>query len=384
MKFINEYTKYAQKLTDSPIHFHRFVAYSIIGAALKNKVFFRFGDIKIFPNLWLVLLAPSSTFRKSTSINIGMGLLRRACPSIQYPAEFSHEKILEVLQEQPQGIFVFYEFLSLIGLLSRDYMAGTKALFTELFDSPDYYERKTKGVNVLIEEPVISILSATTMQWFLEKVKESDLLGGFLPRFLFIPATIKLQEIALPPPADRNEKIKLIKMLVDISNEKDPIEMTLSEEAKKLYENWYRKYTNKVDNSRMAFLSGRLNVYLIKFAMIVEMGEDGGTIIKKESMEEAITNINWIENNMGILMDNEVSFSKGEAQKKKVLKSIREFKEKGITRSELLRKTHLFSNFLNQVLQTLLEDESIDIKSQQENGDDKPTTRYFIRNSHNI
>lgn len=376
--FIDEYTEYASNLCAAPPIFHRMVAYAIIGIALKNRVFYRHGINKIHTNIWLTLLAPSSAYHKSTAINTGLQILNRAVPGLIYPSEFSHEKIIEILQERPQGTFVFLEFLSLMGLLNRDYMAATKSFLTELWDIPEWYERETKGTSLIIEEPVISILSATTLQWFLEQLKETDLLGGFLPRFIFLPCKERVIDKSRPPAVDEIKRKELAFRLGEMVNIGEHNEMTMSEMAGKLYDEWYRKYSNgQQEHSRSSALTVKSDIYLIKFAMILEIAETGSSIISEKSMREAIINIDWINNSIVSLMDADVSFSKFEAQKKKIIRLIKA--KEGLARSEILRGAHVSSQFLNQILQTLIEDNSIIMKSSKENGDDKPTTRFFTK-----
>ena len=71
--FLKSYVDYATKQTDTPKLFHLFTGLAIVGASLGNKVFVRAWGKNIYSNLWIVTVAPSGFYRKSTAINLGTG-----------------------------------------------------------------------------------------------------------------------------------------------------------------------------------------------------------------------------------------------------------------------------------------------------------------------
>jgi hypothetical protein len=381
--WIDDYTNYCSETTDAPPEYHRYVAMSLIGSLLGKKVFFQLGDTEIYPNLWLILLAPSSLYRKSTSISLGCKIISNINRDIFYPPQFSQEKILEILNEKPSGIFVFYEFLTFMKMLDRDYMAGTKSMFTELFDVPDYFSRKTKSVEVNIKKPCISILSATTVNWFLEAIQEQDMEGGFLPRFLYVPAQTKLKDNPLPDPVDKVLKRKianqLYSLLNPILNKKDPLCLKMSPESKKLYIKWYERYRDLMSSQTIKHKTFmvRFNIYLIKFSIICQALEGfKDNYIHFIAMEKAIKYINCLEQKIINLCEDELAFTPADKSKKKILKIIREGKEDGVKKSEILHKSGMLSYYLNKVLSSLIEEDKIVLTELK--GTTKPLSIYKI------
>jgi hypothetical protein len=379
---LQKYLNYINEICDAPDVFSQAVLYTITGTVIERKRYICFGDINIYPNLWIVLLAPSSTFRKSTSINLGVKILTNISPLSIYPSEFSHERLVDLLEVQPSGLFVFYEFLSLMGLLEREYMAGSKALLTELFDCPAIYQRKTKSKEILIENPAISLISATTIEWIKSKMKESDLLGGFFPRILFVPAMTKTRTIYFPQKADTNKKNEIIKALYDIKESLNPArEYILSEPAKKLFIEFSKKLENQLlmNQMRENVLFARSSIYLLKICIIAQTLIDVlSPEISEEAMREAIYFINYCIHSIRENMIDELSFTKDEDKIKKVLKIIRQHKD-GITKSKLLVNTRFLSSQLNQILQTLLEGEFITVEKQKAEGTEKYVHIYKIK-----
>ncbi len=377
MGWLEQYVDYAKDTTDAPIEFHRFVGLGVLSAALGNQVYFRFGDLNIYPNLWVILLAPSSAFRKSTAIGIGKRVLSHACPEVILPNEFTQEKLLQVLQQQPQGIFILYEFMTLSGLLEKDYMSGTKAFLTEIFDNPPVYTRKTMSNNIEIQKPCVSVLAATTTDWFLERAKEGDLYGGFLPRFVYVPALKKDTMLPFPKPADESLRNQLVKRLHDLRGVRGEVDFT---RAKQTYEEWFNdfEWRNAAGNPDAPMLKAfhtRLETYALKFAVLLEVSRTASLEVSEETMREACGLVDWLTQRLSVLAEEEFAFNHGERNRKKVLKAIRQ--RRGISRRDLLRTTHLSAKELNQVIATLKEEEKVDVKPSREGDSHKPVTRYY-------
>lgn len=352
--FLDEYTSYASKLTDAPLDFHRFVGYSVMSTVINKGIYFPFGDTRIYPNLWIILLAPSSLYRKSTAIAIGRRILTEFNKNLIFPNEFSQEKILEVLSQQPQGVFYFYEFLTFMGLLQRDYMTGTKAFFTEMYDCPPDYSRVTKGQSFYIKDPFINILSATTLDWFLEQVKEGDMAGGFLPRFVIIPALIKPKSMPLPPIVDSKETTRIRALLYTFSDRTGP--MHFNAEAEKEYLLWHHQFEagfHQADKRIQAFLV-RLVPYLLKFSMLEALC-NGEKEISLSSFIKARTAVQWIAAQLKDISQ-DMEFTKTGRDRMKVLRFIRDAGQAGIQHSQLLRLSRLDSDKeLRPAIKTLTE-----------------------------
>lgn len=372
--FLQKYVEFASEVTDAPVQYHNIIALAVLATALGNNVYLERGNKKIYPNMWVIILGPSSAFRKSTVLSIGKDLLRRVCENTLLPEEFSQEKLLALLQDQPQGIFIYYEFMALVGLLQRDYMAGAKALLTELFDCPTKYTRKTKGEVVEVVNPVLNLVAATTTEWFLEKAKEADMHGGFFPRFLYVPVDAKPTTVPFPEPADITKRNTLVGILGNIrKNVKGT--MKLSPDAKAYYVKWFVSFEAKTahSNSMIAFRT-RLTTYCLKIACLIEISATGNLIVSQKSMEGACSTTTWLSNQLRRL-EEELTFTRFSTHKKKVLKLIRG--EPGITKSKLLQYSNLSARDLGSLISTLKVEERIVEKQEIKPGKKKKSICYY-------
>jgi len=194
--FLRSYLDWASKYTDAPLAFHLATALSMVATAMGNKVKAWAWGRDLYPNLWIVILSPSGFYRKTTCIRLGMRILKRELGDVVLPSEWSKEKVIGLLAQNPAGLFEWDEFGAALGMLSKDYMTGSKETLTKLFDSMDTYSRVTGtgGQSGTIDKPAPNILGGSTIEWLSERVKDGDLRGGFMSRFLFIPGTQKEPE----------------------------------------------------------------------------------------------------------------------------------------------------------------------------------------------
>ena len=103
-RFTDSYTEYAGEFTDAPKMFHRFMSYFLISTAVRRKAYVVQGHKRIYPNLWMVLLAPSSLFHKSYALSVAGDILRAAITGMTRTNEWSHERPLADLRKRPGDV----------------------------------------------------------------------------------------------------------------------------------------------------------------------------------------------------------------------------------------------------------------------------------------
>jgi len=359
---IKQYMDYVCPTTDAPDIFHEVSAISIISTLLARKVFFNFGTQSIYPNIWAVLVAPSTTYRKSTSINIAKTIIRNWFEKFLLPEEFSQEALMEYFSiNGAKGILVWSEFGAFLASSQKQYMSGIKEFLADIYDCPDFKKRLLKKESYLIVDPYINILTATTLDWFLRSIEESDIMGGFLPRFIYVVATKKDKKkiMAFPGPPDYEKLNKFIKYLTLLCFEG---EIKFDNESMEIYEKWITLHEEMIDkqsiNQTISGFYGRLGTTCLKLAVIFQISEDRKKVVKANAMKRAVNFAEKLKENIYILLSDKIGFSREEREKKKVLELIQ---EKGIIdRSVLLRYSGMKSKTLDEYLSTLMEEGRIE------------------------
>ena len=358
---IADYMQYVTPLTEAPYQFHLMGGLMAISTILSNHVFIPFGEKKIYPNLYVILVGASSTSRKSTSLDYSIGLISDIAEECIFPNEITPEAFKEELSNHAQGIFKVSEFGSLLAQFEKEYMRGMKEFLTDIFDCPVKYERKLRGNKFVINNPCINIFGASDVTWISDKFKEKDIRGGFLPRFIFFIGEKSDRRISLPVDnPDRTLRFKVISKLGALKNIKGKIDLS---EIKAEYDTWYNAHWDELAEQNnadiLAPFYSRLAIYCLKLAVLYHFSESTSLVLSKESLSKACHLVNYLKYKIAELLDTELVFGRDMQNKARVYKLIE--KEPGIRRSKLLTNSHLTARDLNIVIETLTQEEKIRI-----------------------
>ena len=371
MNFLEVYQSYAEHITDAPLDFSRFLSLATAGVLLGNSRYVQFGTQKIYPNFYMTLLAPSSLYRKTTALTISQNLVFSKDDGKIFATDFSQEKIMETLSQTSCGVFYYYEFKTLLSLMERNYMLGLKSMLTELYDCPLFIKVARKSNSYIIHNPCISILSATTSDWFTESIKEQDIEGGFLARFLYVYSKTKPRHDSFPKSPDP-VKLKMRQSTIDDLLNTDSGEMTFSEGAKHLYSLWDQHFAILFETYNPTYrnLFARLPVYVIKICIVLESCLTGLKIISESAVEQALVIANELIKSTQEVCETELTFSKSDLVEKKLLKHLKKSPEP-MQWVKLMRLSHLSGRDFYQTIESLKEKEIIKINVET-NGTDKP------------
>jgi len=361
--FIERYTSWAESFTDAPPQFHRFVAYWVLSTLLGRRVYMHLGDEWLFPNLWLVILAPSSFYRKSTALSIGSRMATSVNKELLLPSEWSQECFITLMSQQSHGAMICYEFRGLLAQLQKDYNFGAQSLLTELYDCPPEYVRKkgtTEVKEFRIEKPYLTILGASTLEWLINSVQSGDIAGGFLARFLFVSADHKDKVLAIQPPAPENERL-IVRTALEAALEAEG-EMHYSAEAEQYYREWYARFVDEAEKAPegvRAFFP-RLTAYAHKFAMLEAVLGGHHPEISKEDCRRACMMADNFAAEIRKLGAESLGKSKFDSYRLRIMRAIN--KTPGIDHGRLLRNIGLPAKVFKDVVDTLKQTGELDIR----------------------
>lgn len=378
--FLRSYVDYCRDTTDAPHIFHLGVGLTILGAALGNNVKIpSWADQMIYPNLWVVLIAPSGFMRKSASIRLGQKLLRHAVGKAVLPDDWTPEKLARILQDNPAGLLTISEFTRILAILDRDYNLGSKEMLCELYDSPEEWTLQRQSTsNVIIKDASVSLLGATTLDWLEEQVEAKDLRGGFLARFLFLSATERGPDVDEQPAVNPIIREKLKGHLEHVSNLEGVADYSLVWSD---FRSWLRNYERLAESGEMpAELVGmysRTGTTTLKLALVFQASLTPQLEITPEAMEKAQAFIQYIHE-----VTRRVTRTFADGWFGRLLVKVQQFlEEQGgkATRQEVMRHTRVEKRLLDRVQETLVEQGVIDTKMGGSEGPGRRPKIYVLK-----
>lgn len=299
------------------------MAYLAVSATLGNRAWIPWTNGKLFPNMYLLMLSESASY-KSTAIDMIRDVLNEVHDEIEAPSDCTSASMANVFRKYKQGLLCVDEFSTILKA-EEGHFSTVKTMLTSIYNSPRRYKlpyrmQEDTADKDYIEHPVFSLVAATTPHTFVKDADIEDMKGGFLSRFITIPGRQSERCIHTPPGVDWG-KIKgfasSLKNLRDARfwNPEQPVEIT--DEARAVRAEWYSSIRIKLDREpeyiELANAINRIRTYALKFAMLHSIVEGRDHKIDTEDISEGIKIANAaIESLFKCMINLEVSCSDNE------------------------------------------------------------------------
>jgi len=223
--FLDLYLQYATEQTDAPRIFHEYLAYFILSSVIGKSIHTKFGYKDLYPNLYLLLIAPSSIHRKSWSQNMAIHIIREIHRDILIPDCSSRESFIAEFADKERtphetGVFKIDEFKGFMDRMkNNNYFSGFIQDLSSMYDGDPV--RRRKGVDNVetytIEKPFLNITAACSTDWLNQAIQSADISGGFLARFIWVISNdLIVNPSPWPKMADGKKRSSLIGKLENI------------------------------------------------------------------------------------------------------------------------------------------------------------------------
>lgn len=319
--WIKAYMEYSS-FSESPDKFHFWTAISVLGGALRRRVWIDQIYFQWTPNFYIIFVAPPGIVSKSTTLSIGMKLLRQI-PGIHFGPDAvtwqaltealanSKEEVLLNMKEKEASAGQFstdneYFPMSCITIASSEFGTFLNPKDREMVDvlvslwdgQLGTWEKRTKTQGSdLIENPWINIAACTTPAWIAGNFPDYMIGGGFTSRCVFVYADAK-RKLAAYPRDHIPDEAKFGQLKKDLIHDLEAVsslcgEFTLSKAAKEFGEKWYVDHYNdsndELSNSRFAGYLARKQTHIHKLAMVLSAADSSATplVISQRHLEAA-------------------------------------------------------------------------------------------------
>lgn len=322
--WIASYAQYTE-VSEAPLTFDFWTGVSTIAGALRRQVCIDEIKFRIYPNFYTFFVAPPGVATKSTTVSVGMRLLRQVDGVIMGPSSMTWQGLTKGLQNAQQ--MVPLQDPTITDPLAMEYFPQSAitcevselgtfldmrngeliSILIDLWDGKDVpWERwlSTKE-DTKIENPLISIIGATTPSWLEENFGEGTIGGGLTSRIVFVYGDAKRRFIPyisdlVEDESNRKLEEDLVHDLREIAKLKG--RFTITRQARNMVGEWYQKHwtvpEKQINDPKFAGYRARKFSHLHKLAMILSVAESDCLEITHAHITEAFRLLRNIEQDM--------------------------------------------------------------------------------------
>lgn len=394
--FLGAYMKYTD-YQESPGSYHFWVALSVLSGVIQRRAWISKGVYNVYPNIYMILVAPSGRCRKSRALNLGTELIQdfdfmnviadKTTPESMLEALMTGTNNLSRVEDQAAGVinlnvdstgFIKAGELSVF-LNKQTYTSGMVNLLTDLYDCPRKFKYLTRNKKpVELKNVAVTFVGASTPDWLATSLPEAAFEGGFMSRIIFVVKHYKDRSIALPmdPPKGTFEELQR-QLTVVRKLFRGRIE--LSQAARSWYVDWYNELEKeqKQEEAMSGFVERKPDT-LLKVAMLMNASNDPEKrLIQVDELKQAERIVTWTQARMFKAFKN-VDMTHIGRLSQKILEMLEQ--RGAMTRRDVMRSMGSKINGvreLEEVEQILAESGQIEIQESVNSGRGRPTRRYI-------
>lgn len=367
--FIMKYIQYASRLTDAYLEYHYATALSILSTITKRKVVCKLSIGTIYPNTWIWALGLSTYAKKSTAMKMGEDILDDCNITNRMPEYYSPEGLIEFLDTNSKGHLWIDEAGQMLANFQKAYMEEMKDMMCKLYDNKGFSKKlrtsksKDKQTEFYVTSPYISQFLMTTPETFKSRTSLLDITSGWLLRYLYFSPEYKkdwkgariLDNFDIVNRREIKNSINAkIRFIDSVKNE---ILFRIEPKGLDYWNDWQEKKYNELGKSNDEYtgaLLGRLQIYVIKLAMLFEIGENSYEIIRLESIKEACKQVDEYFLPVARSLVDDIGMNEDKNLFDKVTGTLKRSGNK-VYWSELLRRCKVDKDRLKSTLETMEE-----------------------------
>jgi hypothetical protein len=364
--WILNYSEAVEKMSESPMAFNLWSALAVVGATMKKRTFVHRGMYKIYPNQYIVLVAPPG-IGKGLAIHPALSFAKGCNPPL---VNFMSDRITapKIIERLAAG----FPSTSIVGgaivqgleasaclqatelavfLGSSDWMTQ---FLCDAWDRGEYeYDTKNKGTNI-VTGMCVSLIGACVPEFVqsINRDRSTAINGGFTARTIFVFAREKSKSIVWPHGFDDP---RMATLKANLEHDLHQIaklngEFMFDKMAKVKFERFYSAIKIEEDDTEVvAHFKNRQAVHVMKTAMCLSAATRDDLVLDEYCVD---TSIKLTEQVMSTL---DITFrGVGESPLAEATARIQTYIERKAicSRSEILRDNHrhVVSEDLDRIL----------------------------------
>jgi len=306
--WLDAYMEYTED-SEPPKMFHLWTAISTVGSALQRKCYLRWGTLTFYPNMYIVLVAPSGKCRKGTAMDPARDLLDALAMPLAAEAT-TREALIRALRDANSTNFDpntgDQQFHSSLTIHSKELTVflgyDNKQLMMDLTDWFDCHNRWTYRTKTQGDDDIIGVwvnlIGATTPELIQTALPPDAIGGGLTSRIIFIFESRKYKTSIYPKPGDPELYRKIISDLERIHLMAGQFKVT--DDFIDIWTQWYPDqeiHPPQLGGNLSGYMERR-PTHIMKLSMIISASRSSDLIITGPDIEKAIRILEATEKKM--------------------------------------------------------------------------------------
>lgn len=369
--WLESYLQYTEN-HEAPEKLHWWTGLSVLSAALRRRIWLnrgRQGRYLLYPNLYVIFVAPSALVMKSAAIKIGIELLMEAVPGVLIMQDrMTPEGLVKHLNRttiteqriitKDSHVFIFADELANLFGYDKQTASRMAILLTRTYECPKRYEHTTSGEGQSIIYNAYPTLLAATDPVNL-KVLPPDAVGGLIGRLIFVNETTARKRVAWPDDGGTCASLEepLLHDLREIATLEG--EMIVTPAGRKRFAEWYEseEHIRTDSDPQLGAFRARCHDTALKVAMLISVARSGDLIL---DAPHVLGGIEFIERQIAetataLMWTGSTNYEQLRARFLNTLKR----KGRPMTRSAMLRALVVSASELDEVEKTVIQEGSV-------------------------
>jgi hypothetical protein len=283
--FVEEFLKVTRYI-ESPTSYLEWAAYTALAATMRDNVYIRIGAFRrIYPNIYVILLADSAATRKSSPLKALSKLVKQVNNTKIIEGRASIQAVLEDLAavknikgKTISGASCLLYSEEFASLFVKD--PQVSGVVTDLYDYHDEWPVRLKSGTINLKEVCVTICAASNTAFLSEMFHKVDILGGLVGRTVFIiEEKARFKDLGFDDPTTDVDLEPLVRHLIALSRKQGVVQLT--EAALAYLKEWYDTTDFAKNESKTGF-EHRAHTLATKLAICLAASEEEWNLVLEE------------------------------------------------------------------------------------------------------
>lgn len=319
--WFSDYVELMYPTTEATRGFHLACALTIAGAIVGRRVAVKYASEQLYSNQYTLLVGPTGSSRKGTSMKRAYRLPTYRDPSKQtiHSSPFalrrdlgSGASVVKTLREHSNTLVAMEEATTLFSNMHRQ---GGEALLDRLieaWDTPDFIQDNVKNNPDAATNPYLSFIAGIQPGRLEDALGANEIESGLANR-MGIFFGVRRRVLARAPELDQAQAHHLYQRFYQaVSSYPDGATLYMDEEAGAMWDDWYVSYSSHKGSEDELAMRIRHPDMVQKWALLFAVS-DQDQAIRVHHLEAALAVLSWMWNGIkrrlptwGVSVDNKI------------------------------------------------------------------------------